>query len=295
MVKQRMILGGVFLLFAAVLFAPLLDGWAGEKQADKKEEKKKKGTKKGNQLLNKSDELTQSDQTDTNPIVSKSRRKVYTVKLSAGKAYQIDLKSKDFDAFLRLEDPAGKELVVNDDVAGSASLDSRIYYKVTKPGEYRVVATSLDGKLGKFTLTVAEIDDIPSASIFKAKAVDLAVKDGKARHEGELTAKSPTAAGRQYAIFSVNLEEGKIYQITQRNNGSDKAFDSYLFLEDADGKRVAANDDYMSGSLDAQILFKDAKTGAYRVICTTLGRTPPHGKFVLEISTVEPKAKGGKK
>ena len=44
-----------------------------------------------------------------------SPRKVYKVKLTEGKTYQIDLKSKDFDAVLRLEDPAGKEIAFNDD------------------------------------------------------------------------------------------------------------------------------------------------------------------------------------
>ncbi|HEV3255490.1 MAG TPA: hypothetical protein VG013_01295, partial [Gemmataceae bacterium] len=72
-----------------------------------------------------------------------------------------------FDTFLRLEDPAGKEVAFIDDDEQPA-LDSRIIYRAPKTGEYRIIATCFDGKTGKFTL------DVVAASPKEAAAAALA-------------------------------------------------------------------------------------------------------------------------
>ena len=116
----------------------------------------KKETPKAALLLSKAEELTDDDEKDTHPALEDScRGDPARSKLAAGKTYQIDLKSKAFDAVLRLEDSAGKEVAFNDDFNPGASLDSRIVYAATKAGEYTIIATCLDGKTGKFNLTVA--------------------------------------------------------------------------------------------------------------------------------------------
>jgi len=73
--------------------------------------------------------------------------------MEQGKSYKIDHSSRDFDAYLYLEDPDGKVVDQNDD--NGESLDSRIVHTAAKTGKYRIVATSLGGqRTGKFTLTV---------------------------------------------------------------------------------------------------------------------------------------------
>src|SRR5436305_108735 len=83
-------------------------------------------------------ELTRDDAKDT--VRKDAHCKVYVVEFKAGKTYTIDHKSKEFDAFLRLEDADGKQLDENDDFDG---LDSRIVHKAAKAGPYRIIATSL--------------------------------------------------------------------------------------------------------------------------------------------------------
>jgi hypothetical protein len=39
------------------------------------------------------------------------------MKLEAGNAYVIDMKSTDLDSYLKLHDPAGKPIAENDDIA----------------------------------------------------------------------------------------------------------------------------------------------------------------------------------
>src|SRR4051794_23975264 len=87
------------------------------------------GEKKNATLLNKNDELKDTDEKDTKQFLMDSPRKVYKIKLVEGKTYQLDLKSMDFDAVLRIEDAAGKEVAFNDDAPGEKTLDSRIVYK----------------------------------------------------------------------------------------------------------------------------------------------------------------------
>ena len=122
-------------------------------------EKKKEAD--GKVLFGKVDSLTADDEKDTKPQLSKSARKLYKVKLEEGKAYRIDLASKDFDTFLRLEDPAGKEVAFNDDIdLANKILDSRIIYVAPKTGEYRIIVTTYDpGKTGLFTLEMIYASD----------------------------------------------------------------------------------------------------------------------------------------
>src|SRR5262249_53733236 len=92
------------------------------------------------------------DAEDTKDKVTKNPSKVHEFKMKSGTTYIIDLKSRQFDAFLRLEDSDGKELAKDDD--GGGGLDARIVYKATKDDTCRIIATTFDGKLGAYTLTV---------------------------------------------------------------------------------------------------------------------------------------------
>lgn len=88
-------------------------------------------------------------------VMQKSPHKVHEFKMTAGKTYIINLKSRDFDTYLRLEDSAGKQLAFNDDV-GPRDLNSRIAHKANKDDSYRIIVTSFDANAGAYTLTVEE-------------------------------------------------------------------------------------------------------------------------------------------
>jgi hypothetical protein len=80
--------------------------------------------------------------------------KVYTVAMKAGKTYQIDHMSKQFDAYLRLVGPDGKKVAKDDDSGGD--LNARIRYQCTRAGEYRIYATCLIKASGSFRIEVRE-------------------------------------------------------------------------------------------------------------------------------------------
>src|SRR5262249_27796589 len=100
------------------------------------------------------DGLTQSDFRDRSRGFS---CKVYQVKMFAGRTYTIDLASHEFDAFMRLEDSTGWELAKDDDSGGN--LNARIKFRPTEDNEYRIIATTLDGRIGRFSLSIRETVD----------------------------------------------------------------------------------------------------------------------------------------
>jgi predicted Zn finger-like uncharacterized protein len=111
----------------------------------------------GPTLLEKNEQLTNADPFDK--VRKQSKAKTYTVNLTAGKTYQIDMTSTVIDPYLRLEDPAGKEVAHDDDSGGFPN--ARIVYPCTQNGEYRVIATTFaaggtGAPTGPFTLKVQE-------------------------------------------------------------------------------------------------------------------------------------------
>ncbi len=97
--------------------------------------------------------LTDQDSLDTSR--TKSFRKIFLVKLKAAKEVTILLKSVVFDAYLRVEDSAGKELARDDD--GGGERNARVVFAPPADGVYRIIATSFDEHaIGKFTLSVGQ-------------------------------------------------------------------------------------------------------------------------------------------
>jgi thiol-disulfide isomerase/thioredoxin len=87
-----------------------------------------------------------------------SYSKVHPLKFEGGKAYVIDMVSKDVDSILRLEDKTGKELAFDDD--GGGFPNAKIVFKCPKEDEYKVICTSFPKpeqnlkQVGNYTLTV---------------------------------------------------------------------------------------------------------------------------------------------
>jgi hypothetical protein len=83
----------------------------------------------------------------------------FPIKMKQGNTYVIDMIGKTqtgfgFDPYLRLEDPAGREVAKDDDSGGK--LNARISYACPKDGTYTIIATTLVKGAGFFELKVAE-------------------------------------------------------------------------------------------------------------------------------------------
>ena len=86
-------------------------------------------------------------------VLTKSYHQVHTFKMTAGDTYTIDLESREFDTYLRLEDSAGNQLAKDDDSGGD--LNARIVHKASKDDTVRIIVTSYKGGItGSYTLTI---------------------------------------------------------------------------------------------------------------------------------------------
>jgi thiol-disulfide isomerase/thioredoxin len=103
---------------------------------------------------------------------------------------------------------------------------------------------------------------------------------GKLKIEGNLSAedaKDKVLKRSPHKVHQYKMRAGSIYVIDLSSND----FDSYLGLENPDGKRVARNDDAAPPNLDARIVFKAATPGMYKIIVTNVdGKT---GAYVLRV------------
>ncbi|MGB0543644.1 MAG: hypothetical protein ACPGPI_07970 [Longimicrobiales bacterium] len=85
------------------------------------------------------------------------RVQVWSLSTTSGTGLRVDLRSSDFDAFLYATGP-GLPMRLSDDDSGG-NLDAQICFRPDMVGDYRIVAASLDGSLGAFTLSVEELSD----------------------------------------------------------------------------------------------------------------------------------------
>jgi len=211
--------------------------------------------------------------------------KIFTVKLEAGRAYCFDHMSGDYDAYLRIEDPAGKEVARDDDSGGGRN--ARIRYMCRQTGSYTMIASSLGGIAKKCSFTLAV------EKLAVAKPIPIALKDGKIQVDGTLAKEDPGdygGRGGPCRTYTVRLEAGQIYRIDMMS----KSFDSYLRIEDSTGKKLGEDDDG-GGANNARLRFLCRQTATYHVITTTpqantferKGKTDPNQAFMFALH-IEP-------
>jgi len=96
--------------------------------------------------------------------------------------------------------------------------------------------------------------------------------------EGKLTKDDPRDKKTNSAsqVHVVNMKAGFVYTIDMVSN----ELDSYLRLEDKDGKQLDEDDD-SGGGLNARMVFNCTKDSDYKVICTCLGQRD--GNYTLTI------------
>jgi hypothetical protein len=220
--------------------------------------------------------LTATDPLDK--VRTQSHVKAYMVKLKAGKTYVIDLKSKDFDSFLRLENAGGQQLAEDDDSGGG--LDARITFTCENDGIYRILATSLVSKTGLFTLAVQQKGATGGTTPGKSVVAPLDLKDGTGSVEAALTvddARDKVLKNSPVKTYAVKCKAGTTYVIDLKSTD----FDAFLRLEDADGKQLAQDDD-SGGGLDAQIVFTCETDGTYNIMATALNGRPGNFKLTVQ-------------
>jgi hypothetical protein len=205
--------------------------------------------------------------------------RLYALKCVEGRTYTIDLRSDDFDAFLRLEDPSGKQVAEDDDSGvGSKGQDARIIYTAPKSGTYTICATSFNSAArGKYTLSVdhdGKGKDITLEYLLEVQGK--LAKDDK---------KDPTRGGNiYYKPYKIDMKAKTTYVIELDS----KDFDAYLRLENDEGKQVAYDDDGAKVGLNAKLVYPCDRAGTYTIFATSANEAEV-GQYSLRVSSFETK------
>jgi hypothetical protein len=200
------------------------------------------------------------DQNDPKDEKLNNPSKKYTVKLHKDKTYVIDLISADFDSYLRLLDKKGKQLAEDDD--GGGDLNSRIIHSASGTGDYQIVATSLDGQVGKFTLAVRELNIQGEA---KARILG---KDGLTIND-EIGQNDASDLDKLTKVLTIELNAGHSYVFDIEAQD----FDGHLYVFDGKSKLL--------GQDLAKVIHAPATDGVHHLVVKSFDGQL--GKFELKV------------
>lgn len=182
----------------------------------------------------------------------------YSLQLTAGERIVATLSSEQFDAYLILESPDGREIENDDYSEGS---DARIDALTDVPGIWKIKASSYEeGEQGEYLL-----------SVVRERLQELESYTG-ALDEGDPV----SVKGEYYDSYKVFLERNQRVVISMRS----EQFDPFLVLKPLRGRRLL-NDDY-EAETESRIDFIAEASGQYEIFATsyTGGET---GEYSLRI------------
>ncbi len=183
---------------------------------------------------------------------------VWTVRVDSPLVAEIAMRSTAFDAYLVLQDSAGRFLAFDDNGAGGS--DARLVQELTPGRHYRVLARSVNDSTGDYSLELRRLNPATEGvvgTITRNQTVT-----------GTLSAGLPTVSGgRPYQAYAFEGNAGDSVTIDL----SSDAFDTYLIVQGAVGRSVAENDDF-GGELHSRLVFVAPSTGRYRIVATAFSR-----------------------
>lgn len=183
---------------------------------------------------------------------------MYRFTLAAGQSVQIDLTSSAFDAFLILYDANGTLITSNDDVGSGTN--SRIVQTLTA-GTYYIAATTLyPGRTGAYQLSITTA----TASTACTTAGATAIAVGQTVTGSLLTTDCTLSDGSYADVYRLTIATGQTVVVDM----SSTAFDTYLWLTDANGVIVTGDDD--SGGGTNSRITRTLTAGTYYLLANSL-------------------------
>jgi hypothetical protein len=193
---------------------------------------------------------------------------VHTFAGRSGQHAVIELRSDEFDPYVFVRSPSGKQFD-NDDFEGNSSR-ALLSLPLTENGQYNVTVTSYaEGETGDYTLSI----DVGAPSAVTTR-ID---------HTGKLEAGDETLTSGEYVDeYTFEGSPGQHVSIHLRS----ATFDTYLILRDPAGEQTE-NDDADDGGVGHSNLEVDlSESGIHRVLVTSY-ETGETGPYVL---TIDPAA-----
>lgn len=206
----------------------------------------------------------------------------WIVDARAGQRLRAELASADFDAYLILLGPEGRQIAMNDD--GGGNNDAAIGWRAAAAGTYTLVASSFRDEplTGGYRLTLAE-----ETGNFADPGVAAVIAAGE-RKEGRL--ESGDTEGRR-GFEDRWTFQGRAGQVA-RIDVTSEAFDSYAVLRLADAP-VDSNDDGGEGN-NARLMVILPQNGTYTLVVSSFVVNSSGGRYEVSLAFSDPPAGAGR-
>ncbi|NLF31914.1 MAG: caspase family protein [Planctomycetes bacterium] len=173
--------------------------------------------------------------------------RTYTQTCRAGEALVVDLHSRDFDTFLRLQSPTGR-LLTNDDFISTRW--SRLVVPACEAGQYKVTVSAYNEN---------------GTGDYWASAERIAPGEGLRVIEGSLQSGDDCLSSGEYRdVHTFTARAGETACVELIGEG----FNAYLIVVGPDGAQVE-NDDRAGGVGDSCVILPIERTGDYRAVATS--------------------------
>ncbi len=193
----------------------------------------------------------------------------YEIDLHAGDNVTIELTSTDFDCWLILRDPSGREVAFDDDSAGS--LNSRIVHRADRGGTWSIVATSYGHDDGDYQLSVnasSTTRSSPPTQCAIGGSVSGSLEFGDSQ--------SSAGAFTDRVTFDASAGESLEVLVTSGE------FDTTVTITDPNGAQLAFDDDG-GGGTNSRASFTTVFGGTYTAVVSSYG-TGETGAWQLTIT-----------
>lgn len=240
---------------------------------------------------------TQGDLTAADYLSGGQRVKAYTLEGTQGAPVTIDLVSETFDSYLHLLGPDGTEVETDDDSGGACH--ARISTFLPADGTYRIVAASLSGDTGAFTLSVGQQQRPPASGQCGAGAYEEDVLS----HLASIEPQGSIGPGQQIesslGVGDPEMTDGSFveaYRLTGEPgqvvfvDAMSRAFDTLLFAVAPDGSDYVSDDD--SGGACNSRLQITLEAEPHLLVVNSIS-SDGEGSFTLSVSDMAgPEATG---
>jgi len=206
----------------------------------------------------------------------------WTVDARAGQRLRADMHSADFDAYLVLLGPDGRQLASDDD--SGENNDASLGWRAPVAGRYTLLATSFrdEPQTGAYTLTVTE-----ETGNFADPGVTATIAGGETK-EGRLEAGDSTGPRGLEDRWTFQGRAGQLARI----DVTSQAFDTYAMLR-FNGAPVDSNDDGGDGN-NARLMTLLPQTGTYTLVVSPFSANVNGGRYDVALAFTQPPAGAGR-
>lgn len=200
-----------------------------------------------------------------------SHVELWAMELQAGQQVTVTMRSSAFDTMLLMMQVDNTSFNAENDDFEDGSTDSRISFRAPATGVYAFLANSYEGGArGNYTIE-AVIGGAPAGGQGGGMDELMGGVSGNTLSygqtvNGELTDSDRTLDdGSKYDEYTFQGAAGDRIVISM----SSSAFDTYLGLLNANGQRLAQNDDATDGDTNSQIVFTLTAAGTYKILANS--------------------------